>query len=389
MSEPASPFRPPRKQTGVPRRFGMGVMLLITTMYAVLFAAIRTLVVLTAPAESATAIIAVLFVVIVGFVTIIGLSQAILYKGRNPRRASIVTGMALGGLVALVWVVATLIGLWAHPWFLIGVLMSSFLRPTVMCVVGGGLAGYLAGGLIAGVFLLFNKLQPPLEDAEEKPPDAPADDTSRLSERVSELARLAGRRVRRYRGEFAELFPPGNQTGVPRRFGVAVMLVVTTMYAVLFAAIRTWVVVATLGPPAPAIIAALFVVIVGFFTIVGLSQAILFKGRNPRWASIITGTILGPPAAMGVMLLASAPGLNSVDKLLAGLICGLPLWLALGGCFGYLAGGLIAGVFLLFNKVQPPLEDPEADESDARQPDAADPVAEHTEPPMNADQRGG
>ena len=194
-------------------------------------------------------------------------------------------------------------------------------------VVGGGLSGYLAGGLIAGVFLLFNKVQPPLEDAEEKPPDAPADDTSRLSERVSELARLAGRRVRRYRGEFAELFPPGNQTGVPRRFGVAVMLVVTTMYAVLFAAIRTWVVVATLGPPAPAIIAALFVVIVGFFTIVGLSQAILFKGRNPRWASIVTGTILGPPAAMGVMLLASAPGLNSVDKLLAGLICGLPLWL--------------------------------------------------------------
>jgi L-lysine 2,3-aminomutase len=35
------PIPPGRKQTGVPRRFGMGVLLVITTMYAVLFACLH------------------------------------------------------------------------------------------------------------------------------------------------------------------------------------------------------------------------------------------------------------------------------------------------------------------------------------------------------------
>ena len=46
-------------------------------------------------------------------------------------------------------------------------------NPCIMCFValvmtiGGPFLGYLAGGLIAGVLLLLNKLQPPLEDVED------------------------------------------------------------------------------------------------------------------------------------------------------------------------------------------------------------------------------
>ena len=74
--------RPPLKQMGVPRRFGVGVMLVIMTMYAMLFAALKDT-------------DAVFFVVAAVFVTIIGLSQAILFKGHDPRKASVITGMAL------------------------------------------------------------------------------------------------------------------------------------------------------------------------------------------------------------------------------------------------------------------------------------------------------
>ena len=98
------------------------------------------------------------------FFTVIGVVQAVLFKGRNPRRASIVTGAGLGFLLSVIGVGYMV--WWSHsiyPTRLIGI---------VIFVVGlytfiGAIFGYLAGGLIAGVFLLLNKLQPPLEDVEE------------------------------------------------------------------------------------------------------------------------------------------------------------------------------------------------------------------------------
>ena len=57
------------------------------------------------------------------------------------------------------------------------------------------------------------------------------------------------------------------QTGVPRRFGMAVAMVIMTMYAMLFGVLKSF------GTPPIA-----FVLIALFFTGVGVSQAVLFKG---------------------------------------------------------------------------------------------------------------
>ena len=134
---------------------------------------------------------------------------------------------------------------------------------------------------------------------------------------------------------------------MPRRFGVGVMLVITTMYAVLFAVIQrasAW----------------NFAVIAIFFTLVGLAQAVLFKGRNPRRASAVTGVVFGV-----LLVLVSSRSVPILRQL--AIPCPLPLAILLGrfwALFGYLAGGLIAGVFLFLNKVQTPLDDP-ADEKPA------------------------
>ncbi len=178
MSEPAPPIRLPRKQTGVPRRFGVGGMLLITTMYAVLFSAIKLMIVQSLPGPAPTTTVAaaeaVFFVVIVGYFTMIGLSQALLYKGRNPRRASIVTSMVLAGLVTLVGGIGGLVVEVLREGVVVLLLVLLFspliLLAAAACVAIGGLVGYLVGGMIAGTFLLLNRVQPPLEDPEDDGP---------------------------------------------------------------------------------------------------------------------------------------------------------------------------------------------------------------------------
>ena len=69
---------------GVPRRFGMAVVLLMVTMYAVLFSAMQSL--NTHPA---------VFVVVAILVTGVGLGQILMYEGKHPRAASIWVGACL------------------------------------------------------------------------------------------------------------------------------------------------------------------------------------------------------------------------------------------------------------------------------------------------------
>lgn len=127
------------REAGVPRRFGMGTLLLITAMYAVLFAVLRAL---GLPPS------AFLFVAL--FFTAVGLGQMLLFKGEHPRRASIVVGMAFhlaNGLLRFGYE-AVRFGTHALP-----DPCSAF----VTVIVGGGIAGYLCGLLIAAIFLLIDK----------------------------------------------------------------------------------------------------------------------------------------------------------------------------------------------------------------------------------------
>jgi hypothetical protein len=159
----------PRKQTGVPRRFGVAALLVIVTMYAVLFAAMQTVQTLVHQRDP------LLFVMVAIFVTGVGLSQAVFFKGHNPRKASVLTGIVLAAPM-------TLVALLRRP--LID--RSAFIEALVVvfCYVlsgFGALAGYLVGGAIAGVFLLLNKVQPPLDDPEDEGPAARKNSQDRLA----------------------------------------------------------------------------------------------------------------------------------------------------------------------------------------------------------------
>ncbi len=157
------PLRPPlRKQTGVPRRFGVGVMLVITTMYALLFALLKGL-----------HFSPLVFVTVALFFTLVGLAQAVLFKGRNPRRASTLAGVVLCTLLMLAGGIVDFRVGGGRPRTWQDRLVAIIFDPTAYVLSGfGALPGYLAGGLIAGVFLFLNKVQPPLEDpVDEKPAD--------------------------------------------------------------------------------------------------------------------------------------------------------------------------------------------------------------------------
>jgi hypothetical protein len=130
-----------------------------------------------------------------------------------------------------------------------------------------------------------------------------------------------------------------HEAGVPRRFGVGTLLIITTAYAVLFAVMR-----ALEFPPAA------FVLVSLFFTAVGLGQMLLFKGRQPRKASVIVGACLYPPLFLGTIILESGAGhrYHLPPDLGIGVCCSIPS----GAMAGYLAGILIAGVFLVVEKVR-------------------------------------
>jgi hypothetical protein len=148
--EDVAPRRPPSPQVGVPRRFGIGTMMILTAMYAVLFSLLTTL---GAPP--------VVFAAIAIYVTGVGLCQVLLYKGKNPRRASIVGGAVLYSTVVIIGV--------GNAIFSHSTQMPSFYSvclflggAVVFGAIGllfGGLLGYVVGCFIAAIFLVKKEPQ--------------------------------------------------------------------------------------------------------------------------------------------------------------------------------------------------------------------------------------
>jgi hypothetical protein len=130
-------------------------------------------------------------------------------------------------------------------------------------------------------------------------------------------------------------------TGVPRRFGMAIVMLIMTMYAILFAAMKL-----LDAPP------TVFGVIAILFTGVGLGQMLLFRGQYPRAASVWVGACLLPLEVVVVIVYEAVTGGVSEPgaDLLMGLVCGATLAAPLGALAGYTAGCLAAGVFLLLER---------------------------------------
>jgi hypothetical protein len=121
----------------------------------------------------------------------------------------------------------------------------------------------------------------------------------------------------------------------PRRFDLATIFVVTFAYSILFALMSGF-----SFPPTVSVIVGLFI------TLVGAGQALLFGGRKPRVASVITGAIACVPLTLTTIML-TRRGFRGDEMFVA-----IPLSGIFGAGFGYIAGVLVGGVFLFADTIR-------------------------------------
>ena len=125
---------------GVPRTFDLATLFAMSMGYALLFGAMRSL-----EFPQSTCIL------VAAFITWVGIAQAVLFGGKLPRESSIVAGVAFfvayGG-VRFILTVAQLDNY--RPTHLIISIISS---------IFGVIPGYLAGVLVAGVFLVADRIR--------------------------------------------------------------------------------------------------------------------------------------------------------------------------------------------------------------------------------------
>ena len=122
----------------------------------------------------------------------------------------------------------------------------------------------------------------------------------------------------------------------PRRFDLATVFIVTLAYSILFGLMS-----AVRFPPVAALIVA------GFITAIGVSQALLFGGKRPRLASVIVGTLIYSLSLLGFWLATGQRAYPTSTFLFLGT------YVAIGGAIlGYLSGTVVGGVFLLADVVR-------------------------------------
>ena len=130
-----------------------------------------------------------------------------------------------------------------------------------------------------------------------------------------------------------KLRQPEKVYSVPRRYDLATLFAVSLAYSLAFGVLRL-----CDCPP------TLFAVLAGFVTCVGLGQALLFKGKAPRAASVLVGVTFWLVGAVVVEVYEMG---TSIPRAIASA---LPLWFLLfipGGLTGYIAGVAVGGVFLI------------------------------------------
>ncbi len=128
------------RPVGVPRRFGVGSLLVVTAAFAILLGAMKSL-----------QVDPIGMGLVAAFVAVVGAGQAVLFGGKAPRKASMLAGM----LFLLVMGLASMV--WNHfpnaQWFWIFLISNVFVS-----VVAGVPLGYVAGVLAAGVFLAIERV---------------------------------------------------------------------------------------------------------------------------------------------------------------------------------------------------------------------------------------
>jgi putative addiction module component (TIGR02574 family) len=118
-----------------PRRFDLATIFVVTSAYALLFGGMALL---RIPAGAS--------LLVAGFITIVGIGQALLFQGLRPRTASILVGIVVY-MISMFGIFVFASGMRMYP----GVM---FLTIVVYGLIGGTVLGYLAGAVVGSVFLL-------------------------------------------------------------------------------------------------------------------------------------------------------------------------------------------------------------------------------------------
>lgn len=146
--------------------------------------------------------------------------------------------------------------------------------------------------------------------------------------------------------------PPPEETpfflttySVPRRFSLATIMVMMAAYGVLLTGLTS-----LLAPPAA------IGGISAFICLIAVAQAVLFGGKRPRLSSCLVGGVLG--LASGIAALVALITENGGDYayfsrgLREVLAATAPfVGTAVGIGLGYIAGGLVGGIFLVMSAV--------------------------------------
>jgi len=121
---------------------------------------------------------------------------------------------------------------------------------------------------------------------------------------------------------------------VPKRFGMAGILAITTFMAVLFGILRS------VGAP------PVLYIFLGLLTLVTCLVQMRY-GDVPRFASIAAGALFLPLCAIAVVLFS-----GGLEQILT-VACSTPILAFVGAFLGYLSGACTAGLFLLMDLVEP------------------------------------
>ena len=126
----------------------------------------------------------------------------------------------------------------------------------------------------------------------------------------------------------------------PRKFDVATLLVITLAYAIFFG-----------GMSQVPFFAPWFIAYVAIFIgVICVAQAVLFQAKKPRLASVLTGL------TMFMFTLFAAPMFTPSSSRVVRYFLGSTIFdtliilffaIVFGSCFGYLAGAVVGGVFLI------------------------------------------
>jgi hypothetical protein len=377
-----APFglHPSQQAVGVPRRFGVGTLMILTTVFAVLFGTLKTAGV---PPE--------VFVAVSLFVGGVAVCQVLLFQGKDPRKASFFGGMISAGVVAAV--MAAMAGFQTHS---MAVAIGVAFGGGVLAPLIGGPLGYAAGALVAAVFLVRKEPgddEPtPEELAEQAPATTTADETMRplwktgvdatdslRPSDVSDVSPETAESINRpaelpvigatlaeppFHPQPFHESPPvllpaplGEPVGVPRRFSIGTMMILVTAFAVLFGVLK-------MAGASPAVFSAISLFIGG----VAASQALLFKGEVPRLASFVGGIVMflliGGTWLVVRHCTTTFPDRGIVN--LVGSLIGVGIAsMFCGGPLGYVVGCFVAAIFLVRKE---PHDEPMFEESAEKNP---------------------